>query len=430
MSKQPSQNGSVLPKRGADDGELDSHFRRLALETDSLLLSQTALTANHSMTKPLQTDICPVCKSSRYLNQSMRFLVNPECYHKMCESCVDRIFSSGPAPCPVAGCARTLRKQRFRKQTFEDIQVEREVDIRRRVASIFNRRQEEFTSLLAYNNYLEETETLTFNLLHNIDVEATERKLHAYAQSNAKSISKNQALHRQESASAEAGFAAEKERARMRRAEAIREEDDERREREEGRRELVDRLAKSKAGDADEIVKATMQQQQRVQLKKSSARGEKARLAQLKQQQQQQAKANKSTSNNNSTTTTPTFTIEGLKPAPAAAAASDSETEPEKAYDPFGGMVFEHDYYVLQDRYENQWLEALNGNPQIMAGGYDVKEYYARTMFEAFAGLGVFVGEEVAGRDTEASKETATAAAAAAAAAAGDGGEQQAEDVL
>lgn len=81
-------------------------------------------------------DFCPVCKSSRYLNPELRFLVNPECYHKMCTSCVDRIFSSGPAPCPVAGCARTLRKQRFRKQTFDDIQIEREVDIRRRLSQM------------------------------------------------------------------------------------------------------------------------------------------------------------------------------------------------------------------------------------------------------------------------------------------------------
>ena len=80
---------------------------------------------------------CPVCKSSRYLNSNLRFLVNPECYHKMCESCVDRIFSHGPAPCPIAGCARTLRKGKFREATFEDLKVEREVDIRRRVASMY-----------------------------------------------------------------------------------------------------------------------------------------------------------------------------------------------------------------------------------------------------------------------------------------------------
>jgi len=82
------------------------------------------------------SDICPVCKSSRYLNPNMRFLVNPECYHKMCESCVDRIFSHGPAPCPIAGCKRTLRKAKFRIQTFEDLKVEREVDIRKRVARV------------------------------------------------------------------------------------------------------------------------------------------------------------------------------------------------------------------------------------------------------------------------------------------------------
>lgn len=65
----------------------------------------------------------------------MKFRVNPECYHKMCESCVDRIFSHGPAPCPIAGCARTLRRNKFREQTFEDLKIEREVDIRKRVMS-------------------------------------------------------------------------------------------------------------------------------------------------------------------------------------------------------------------------------------------------------------------------------------------------------
>jgi len=50
-----------------------------------------------------------------------------------------------------------------------------------------------------------------------------------------------------------------------------------------------------------------------------------------------------------------------------------------------------------------------------LAGGYDFREYYARSMLEAFAGLGVFVGEEVSRRDRPASKEEATEAAAVAA---------------
>jgi CDK-activating kinase assembly factor MAT1 len=123
MSK-PLRNG-VTPRRpGEEDGE---PLRLVAEATWEYLLITS---------EPFSTDFCPVCKSSRYLNPDLRFLVNPECYHKMCTSCVDRIFSSGPAPCPVAGCARTLRKQRFRQQTFDDINIEREVDIRRRVAQV------------------------------------------------------------------------------------------------------------------------------------------------------------------------------------------------------------------------------------------------------------------------------------------------------
>ena len=69
------------------------------------------------------------------MNPNMKFLIN-ECYHKMCESCVDRLFNLGPAKCPVPNCPKVLRKAKFRKQTFEDIGVEREVDIRRRVAKV------------------------------------------------------------------------------------------------------------------------------------------------------------------------------------------------------------------------------------------------------------------------------------------------------
>lgn len=132
MSRAPARNGASARRPGEEDGEhhLHTHLRTLDLSSPSP--TPASPSAN-----PSSPDICPVCKSSHYLNPNMRFLVNPECYHKMCESCVDRIFSQGPAPCPVAGCARTLRKQRFRRQTFEDLQIEREVDIRRRVAATY-----------------------------------------------------------------------------------------------------------------------------------------------------------------------------------------------------------------------------------------------------------------------------------------------------
>ncbi len=47
----------------------------------------------------------------------------------------------------------------------------------------------------------------------------------------------------------------------------------------------------------------------------------------------------------------------------------------------------------------------------VTTGGYDVGEYCARAKMEAFAGLGVFVGEEVAGG--EGGGEVATVGTAA-----------------
>ncbi|KAK3062024.1 TFIIH/NER complex subunit, partial [Teratosphaeriaceae sp. CCFEE 6253] len=116
----------------------------------------------------------------------------------MCESCVDRIFSHGPAACPIRGCGRTLRKHRFREQTFEDIQVEREVDIRKRVATVFNRREEDFESLLAYNNYLNDVEDITFNLINNIDLDETNKKFDAYSKAHEKEIEENAQMAVQE----------------------------------------------------------------------------------------------------------------------------------------------------------------------------------------------------------------------------------------
>ena len=93
-------------------------------------------------------DQCPVCKSDRYLNPKLRLLVSA-CYHKMCawfhilgkyraycarrcESCIDRLFTLGPAPCPI--CNKILRKLAFTPQTFEDLTVEKEVAVRRKIA--------------------------------------------------------------------------------------------------------------------------------------------------------------------------------------------------------------------------------------------------------------------------------------------------------
>ncbi|GLB35136.1 putative transcription repair factor TFIIH subunit Tfb3 [Lyophyllum shimeji] len=209
-------------------------------------------------------DQCPVCKSDRYLNPKLRLLVSA-CYHKMCESCIDRLFTLGPAPCPI--CNKVLRKLAFTPQTFEDLGVEKEVAVRRRIAKEFNKRREDFHDLRSYNDYLEEVEDITFNLIHDIDVAQTEARIKAYRAENAALIELNiqreeayaQALKEQEGA--------ERRERELRAMELRREEEEEREEREKGKREIIDKLETSDANAAKVIAKSRANA-----LKRSSAR--------------------------------------------------------------------------------------------------------------------------------------------------------------
>ncbi|KAL4744020.1 CDK-activating kinase assembly factor MAT1-domain-containing protein [Aspergillus similis] len=336
-----------------------------------------------------EDEVCPVCKSSRYLNPDMRFLINPECYHKMCESCVDRIFSGGPANCPVAGCHKTLRKQRFRKQTFEDIHVEREVDIRRRVMTVLNRREEEFDSKLDWDNFLEQREEIIFNLVNRIDVAKTEADLQSYASENMKSIRANQALEAQEVSSFQERQNQEQELARLRRQAAKEEYENERKEQLAGRENYLNSLAQGRAGEAAAIAR----QGQKVMLKKSSARRSEEERIRQKQaalrgtDTQRPAYSGATTAEEGGS-----GLIKGLKKI--------KTPEPEKPYDPFGGMVpHKRDYYTLRDHYPSSYLDPIRQDTRMLAGGYDLQEYYSRTMLEAFAGLGCFIDEEIPMRE-------------------------------
>ncbi|KAF2767287.1 CDK-activating kinase assembly factor [Teratosphaeria nubilosa] len=320
-----------------------------------------------------QDEVCPVCKSSRYMNPNLRFLVNPECYHKMCESCVDRIFSHGPAQCPIPGCTRTLRKHRFREQTFEDIRVEREVDIRKRVAAVFNKREEEFEELRDYNDYLNEVEDITFNLVNGIDLAETNRRFEEYERAHAAEIKENERLAKQEKMSFSQKQKAERQLARERREAARREEEAERRELEEGRRDLVNRLASGQ--DPDKV-----ERQGQVQLKKRLDR----QAAATRQQELRAA--------DEAARTGAPF-IKGLKARPT------KSKEPERPVDPFGGMRIEPKYFSLQDEYLWSGVQETKKDVRHMAGGYDVRDYTQRSLVAAFSGFGVFVAEEIEERE-------------------------------
>ncbi len=212
--------------------------------------------------------------------------------------------------------------------------MEREIDIRGRVAAVFTAQEEDFQGLLSYNNYLEEVEEIAFNLVKGIDVEANEAKLRAQVAQNASVSSRSAGVE---------------ERSEMGRMEGV----------------------------------AKMQQEQaapRVVLKKSTARRNAAGKV--------QPSGNKAVDN---AAPAPVFEIKGLKPV--------VKPELEKPYSAFEGLEFKQEYYVLQERYEHPWLDKARTDPMITTGGYDVREYTTRAMVEAFAGLGVFIEDEIEKRD-------------------------------
>nr|XP_009764761.1 PREDICTED: CDK-activating kinase assembly factor MAT1 [Nicotiana sylvestris] len=78
----------------------------------------------------------------------------------------------------------------------------KEMAIRKRIASIFNKREEDFPSLREYNDYLEEVEDMIFNLIEGIDVPAIEAKIAQYQRENAEQIMIAQARKAEEYAAA------------------------------------------------------------------------------------------------------------------------------------------------------------------------------------------------------------------------------------
>jgi CDK-activating kinase assembly factor MAT1 len=134
------------------------------------------------------------------------------------------------------------------------------------------------------------------------------------------------------------------------------------------------------------------------------------------------AKAEKDSNNNNTTDQSSTSTAQppdqdvptgflfpGLRPR-------TSPPKP-KPFDPYGGYNFAFQYYTLQPEYSVEWMAKPKTDPENIAGGWEISDWYGCAMFDAFSGLGVFVGEEVGeeGREEGGEAEVGTRRAVGAA---------------
>lgn len=268
-----------------------------------------------------------------------------------------------------------------------------------------NRREEEFDSKRAWDDFLEQREEIIANLVHGTDVAKTESDLQSYASDNVRSIRTNQALEAQEATSFQEQQTLQQEQARLRRQAAREEYEEQKRELLAGREDVLSRLASGKPSDAASIAR----EGHKVLLKKSSARRSEEERIRQKQTALRNFDAKKGGQGPVSTAARigESGLVKGLKKV--------KTPEPEKLYDPFAGYVPDkRDYYTLQDHYPSGYLDHIRQDTRMQAGGYDLREYYSRTLLEAFAGLGCFVDEEVAMRDASAEPAATEGAAIAA----------------
>ncbi|KAF8184940.1 CDK-activating kinase assembly factor MAT1-domain-containing protein [Mycena galopus ATCC 62051] len=299
-------------------------------------------------------DQCPVCKSDKYLEKKLRLLVS-SCYHKMCESCIDRLFTLGPAPCPI--CNKVLRKLAFTPQTFEDLGVEKEIAIRRRIAKEFNKRLEDFSSLREFNDYLEDVEDITFNLINDVDPVGTEARIAAYREANAALTLLNSQREEAYILSLRQTEELERKEREMRAEEQRREEEEERQEKESGRREIIERLERADGADAAKVVQRTKRERaEREASRKGVAPGKGA---------------------------------QALLRARMAAAAATAATK-DTPHIPFQDDYYHYDdMFVLQHVYLDPSSEAVRKDREgiMRAGGYRVDEAWERAVRSAVAGL-------------------------------------------
>lgn len=148
----------------------------------------------------------------------MKLMVNT-CGHRLCESCVAAVFPHPSAPCPE--CGVVLRKNQFRLQQFDDSRVEIEVDIRKKILKDFNKTQDDFVTLRDYNDYLEEVETIIYNMSNGIDVEEMKSKVEYYRKENQAIILRNRNRQQRQEQVLSTQLAIEREEVEQRNKEAL-----------------------------------------------------------------------------------------------------------------------------------------------------------------------------------------------------------------
>lgn len=313
-------------------------------------------------------DLCPVCKTDKYLSPEIMFKINPECYHKICDACVDRIFALGPSPCPYPNCGKVLRRNKFKAQVFDDLEVEKECDIRRRVLSVYNKKEGDFQTEEMYDKYLEEIEDIVYKLLNREDIEETEERLKQYSIENKQSIELNNVRKEQEYEKfiklqkLERQYKSERNRLNN---EVIEEE---KKMKSLGKEQVIDQLQNAASDkDPEAVIEA---------IRESIVEKTKRCRDQLQQLEERYAKQKEAI-------------IKNLNPNDIK-----DKNKSKVPFTPFNGDRIE--IQLKEFDYKDPFYSKILDDVQFTAAGYKLKEYFERSLNDAFRGLECFITEEKA----------------------------------
>lgn len=123
---------------------------------------------------------------------------------------------------------------------------------------MFNKRQEDFSTLLEYNDYLEQVETIIFNLVYDVDPTGTNKLIDNYKKENKDTIQRNKSRQSQEEMELEELLEAEKTQQKEKADLYVNAELEEKKQKHKAREKLIDELMFSDA-DAKSIVASHVQ---------------------------------------------------------------------------------------------------------------------------------------------------------------------------
>ena len=206
--------------------------------------------------------------------------------------------------------------------------------------------------------------TLVFNLVNGTDLKETEAKVSAYEAANRTSIAANAARLASEQSHLQKQEDSIRQQREAARIAALKADAEEQYERERQKTDLIRDLASSE-GSAEKIV----ERNRAAALKRSSAR----------RMNEERVVAGHG----------------GFVSFPGMGGGLGMEEE-EGPFDPLGGEGRESSLYRVKSSYEDKWLEPLMRDEKALAGGFLVHDVYRRGLFEAYAGLGCILSEELA----------------------------------